>query len=89
MKIFQMVSMTRCLPRLGSEERYDDSLRIIKKINRLYDVSAVTVPAYAQTTINARSYFEAEAEKERLEKRERERYCCFEVEVGDLYVRKH
>ena len=56
---------------IGEEEYDRDSrTRIIKKINRLYDVSAVT---YAQTTINARSYFEAEAEKERLEKRERER----------------
>ena len=59
---------------IGEEEYDRDSrTRIIKKINRLYDVSAVTVPAYEQTTINARSYFEAEAEKERLEKRERER----------------
>lgn len=51
------------------EQSYDKETRTRKilKIDRLYDVSAVTVPAYSQTSINARSFFEAEAEKETRE----------------------
>lgn len=49
-----------------AEQAYDKETRTrrITKIDRLYDVSAVTVPAYDQTSIYARSFFEAEAEKE-------------------------
>jgi len=49
------------------QDDYDTAThtRTIKKIDRLYDVSAVTFPAYKDTSIKARSYFEAEAEKER------------------------
>lgn len=47
--------------------------RTIEKIDRLYDVSAVTFPAYNATSISARSYFEAEAEKEAAEAAEIER----------------
>lgn len=43
--------------------------RTIEKIERLYDVSVVTFPAYEQTSVSARSFFEAEAEKERAEAR--------------------
>lgn len=39
--------------------------RTITKIKRVYDVSAVDTPAYPDTEISARSFFEAEAEKER------------------------
>lgn len=46
--------------------------RHILEIDELYDVSAVTRPAYEQTSIMARSFFDAEAEKERMELRERE-----------------
>ena len=41
--------------------------RTIEKIDRLFDVSAVTFPAYSQTTVSARSFFEAEAEREKAE----------------------
>lgn len=53
------------------ESSYDKATRTnrILKIDRLYDVSAVTFPAYEQTSISARSLFEAEAEKERAEAR--------------------
>lgn len=53
------------------KESYDKKTRTrtVEKIDRLYDVSAVTFPAYNQTSIQARSYFEAEAEKERAEAR--------------------
>lgn len=50
----------------------ENRTRRILEIDRLYDVSAVTVPAYNQTSISARSFFEAEAEKERMELRELE-----------------
>lgn len=39
--------------------------RTVLKIKKLYDVSAVDIPAYQTTSISARSYFEAVAEKER------------------------
>ena len=57
-----------------TDEEYDreNRTRIIKKIGRLYDVSAVTVPAYDQTSIMARSFFAAEAEKELVEARKAE-----------------
>lgn len=45
----------------------DTRTRTIERIDRLFDVSAVTFPAYEQTTISARSFFEAEAERERAE----------------------
>lgn len=52
-----------------ADETYDreNRTRVIKKVERLYDVSAVTVPAYSQTTLQSRSFFDAEAEKERME----------------------
>jgi len=51
--------------------------RCISKIKRLYDVSAVSIPANPDTAISARSYFDGviEEEKQELlnaEKRERE-----------------
>lgn len=39
--------------------------RTIEEIDRLFDVSAVTFPAYEQTSISARSFFEAEVEEMR------------------------
>ena len=50
-----------------AKESYDKKtrMRTIEKIDRLFDVSAVTFPAYSQTTVSARSFFEAEAEMER------------------------
>jgi len=49
------------------ESSYDreNHMRTILKIKKLYDVSAVDIPAYDTTFISARSFFEAEAEKER------------------------
>ena len=57
------------------EDTYDREthMRRILKIKRLYDVPAVDIPAYDQTSITARSYLIAEAEKERAEVRETER----------------
>lgn len=49
-----------------SEESYnkDTHTRRITGIKRLYDVAAVDFPAYESTSIQARSFFEAEAQKE-------------------------
>lgn len=48
------------------EESYDSDnhMRTIRKIKKLYDVSAVDIPAYDTTSISARSFFELEREKE-------------------------
>ena len=48
------------------EDSYDKEkhLRHVRKIKKLYDVSAVTFPAYEQTSISARSFFEEECRKE-------------------------
>ena len=44
--------------------------RTILEIDRLWDVSVVNFPAYEDTGVSARSFFEAEAEKERHEREE-------------------
>lgn len=46
---------------------YDPAMhtRTITKIKKLYDVSAVDIPAYDTTSISARSFFEVEYEKEK------------------------
>ena len=58
-----------------SEDSYnkDTRTRRITGIKRLYDVAAVDIPAYDSTSIQARSYFQAEAEKEAAEAVERKR----------------
>ena len=43
-------------------------IRTIKAIDKLYDVSAVDIPAYNATEISARNVFQAESEKNKLEK---------------------
>lgn len=40
-------------------------MRTINKFKRLYDVSIVSIPAYNDTTVSARSFFSAAAEEER------------------------
>lgn len=52
---------------LVEEDAYnkDTRTRTITKIKKVYDVSAVTFPAYNATSISARSWAEAEAEAER------------------------
>lgn len=51
-----------------SEDSYDREThtRRILGIKRLFDVAAVDLPAYDATSISARSYFDAEAEKVKL-----------------------
>lgn len=52
-------------------EEYDKAThtRRIVGFKRIYDVAAVDIPAYETTSISARSYFSAEAEKEMAEAR--------------------
>lgn len=56
------------------EHEYDKATHTtrIKKIGRLFDVSAVNFPAYEQTEISARDFFKAEAERELMEVRTRQ-----------------
>lgn len=61
-----------------AEDEYDkkEHLRTVRKIRKLYDVSAVSIPANPGTEISARSYAEGVIEQERLERaaaEERER----------------
>lgn len=48
------------------ESKYDAATRTrtITKIRKLYDVSAVDIPAYEETSISARSFFSEEHERE-------------------------
>lgn len=59
------------------ESKYDrlTHTRTITKIKKLYDVSAVDIPAYEETSVSARSFFEVEHSKEveALEQAERRR----------------
>lgn len=52
------------------EEKYNNETRTrtITKIKKLYDVSAVDIPAYDTTSISARNFFEVEIEKEKKAK---------------------
>ena len=59
------------------EDGYDKDTRTRKilRIKKVYDVSAVSMPANNNTSINARSYFDGVIEKElqELQKRERQK----------------
>lgn len=52
-----------------SEDEYDSDnhTRIIKRVDKVYDVSAVSTPANPSTDISARSYFEGVIEQEAQE----------------------
>ena len=51
---------------VAQEDAYDSEnhMRTIRKVKKCYDVSAVDIPAYDNTSISARSFFELEREKE-------------------------
>lgn len=57
-----------------AEDSYDRDThtRSVLRVKRLYDVSAVSIPANPGTEISARSYFEGVIEAERLEQMEAE-----------------
>lgn len=50
-----------------TNEDYEICTRTITKIDKLYDVSAVDIPAYDTTSISARSAFDAERERRNAE----------------------
>lgn len=56
-----------------AEDAYDRDThtRTILKIKKVYDVSAVSIPANADTDISARSYFDGVIEREQQERLER------------------
>lgn len=56
-------------------EEYDTKTRTrrINSVSNLWDCAIVENPAYGGTTVSARSFFEAEAEKEMLESIEKQR----------------
>lgn len=59
-------------------DREDDAtveIRKITEIEKLYDVSAVDIPAYDSTTISARNAFDAEREKRTMENDKRAQVC--------------
>jgi len=47
-----------------SSYNLDEHMRTVLKVKKLYDVSAVDIPAYDTTSLSARSSFEEELEKE-------------------------
>lgn len=53
------------------EDSYDkqERMRDIKKFKKLYDVSAVSVPAYDSTNISARDFFNTQKELEKKKKK--------------------
>jgi hypothetical protein len=55
------------------EDSYDtdEHLRTVRKVKRLYDVSAVDIPAYDSTSVAARSFEKLEKEKEKLKRKKR------------------
>lgn len=70
-----------------AEDSYnrDTHTRTILKVKKVYDVSAVDIPAYETTTISARSYFEAVAEKEKADElAEKRRKLKLKLKLGGL-----
>jgi hypothetical protein len=53
----------------ADEYNKEQHLRTITEVKRIYDVAIVEIPAYESTSVQARSFFEAEAERERMEVR--------------------
>lgn len=67
-----------------SEEAYDNGshTRTITGVKRLYDVAAVDIPAYDQTSISARDYFTAEAEEQKRAEARREQISRIKSLIG-------
>lgn len=57
------------------EDSYDNDehMRNIRKIKKLYDCSAVSMPAYDSTNISARNYFESQKEETKRQESEKRR----------------
>lgn len=72
------------------EESYNTEThtRSITKFKRIWDVSAVDSPAYPDTSLHARSYFEAQAEAEAKAKEEEERKALERAESVKRLIAK-
>lgn len=70
-----------------AEDEYDKQsrTRVVKRVKRLYDVSAVSIPANPGTEISARSYFDGVIELEKAERLEAEKRSR-EVEILKLLL---
>jgi HK97 family phage prohead protease len=69
-----------------AEDAYnkDTHTRTILKIKKVYDVSAVSIPANNDTQISARSYFDGVIEKEKQELLKRQKLLLkIKLELGD------
>ena len=71
---------SRGKPALDVEIAYTHNRAEILKIKKVYDVSAVSMPANPDTSISARSYFDGVIEMEKQELLERQK----EVEIAKL-----
>lgn len=58
------MSFSFVVPRDGEDYNVSTHTRTITKIRKLYDVSAVDIPAYQETSVSARSFFEEEHSRE-------------------------
>lgn len=71
------------------EEEYDrlTRTRTIKKIKKVYDVSAVSLPANPSTDISARSFFDGAIEAEKQELLERKRQILrLKIMIGEQKI---
>lgn len=72
-KLVTKMSWAFTVPDDGIEYDRETHTNIIRRIKKVYDVSAVSIPANDATEISARALFDGVIERERQELRERER----------------
>lgn len=86
--LIDQMSFAFTVPPDGEHYDRDTHTRVITRVKKIYDVSAVTYPANPDTTISARSFFDGEIKKEleerqAAEERERRiRVLKLKLEVG-------
>lgn len=70
------------------EYNRDTRTRTIKKVKKVYDVSAVSIPASFDTEISARSYFDGVIEIEKqelLERKKKSQVLKYKIMIGEKY----
>lgn len=60
-------------------------MRTITKIDRLFDVSVVDIPAYDSTSISARNYFDAVRSEELEEIQKREKKAAIDAAINKYW----
>lgn len=70
-----------------AEDKYDknERMRTITKIDRLFDVSVVDIPAYDSTSISARNYFDAVRSEELEEIQKREKKAAIDAAINKYW----